>query len=282
VANPVVLSPEAPSERVAVSLLLEPYLERFEGLEIASSTALSEVLQAALAARGSTARNALRAVASAEARLPGWSSGLTDVLVTRVSPTLEGLAAHGDHEIRRLALRLLIRAEPERGGASLARALSEPEHAIRQLALEVLEGIVVDEERQSGSAVERVAAPIERETIDHLVRALAVIGLQDPRWSMRTRAVELLTHLGTAWGAMAHGRSGGGALESTLLSALERDPSAFVRQAAAQGLAKLVAVQGTDGEAARAALRRAGVGDPEARVRRQARAALGDVRPAPR
>jgi len=149
--------------------------------------------------------------------------------------------------------------------ADLVGAMSHPEPGVREAAarrLALLDGdaaagALVDALQDDAPSVQRAAlAALGRPHRDHagLVDRVGRIASSHGDWSARLRAVETL------------GRLGDPAAAAVLEGRLRGDDYAFVREAAATALGTL--------ETSDAVLRAAAEGDPEARVRAAARAAL--------
>ncbi|MBO6937071.1 MAG: HEAT repeat domain-containing protein [Deltaproteobacteria bacterium] len=165
-------------------------------------------------------------------------------LFTVLAPDLLGLATHPSPAIRAEVLARVAGggdagADPAAVAAALATAMDDPEATVRRAALEA----VHRRHQGDGRLAEAIAATTDA-----------------PDWASRLRAVRALGRLAAPAG------------ETALTRRLQEDSYAFVREAAAQALGELPGLAA----GSRAALEAAAADDPEARVRRAARAALGD------
>ncbi len=164
-------------------------------------------------------------------------------VASAIEPAFLALAQHSAPELRRLAIEFLAtRATPEARAALLGR-LHDEEVEVRRAALDA-----ITRARPSGVAG-------------------ALLGLvsdaTEPAWPLRRQAA-------LALGAELDGAAPD-AVREALTRALDADPYALVREAAAIALGRRFAQQ------AAKALRRAAAQDPEARVRGAARRALGEA-----
>jgi HEAT repeat protein len=153
--------------------------------------------------------------------------------------TLAAQASHTDAAVRRKVLGVLVHIDAPAATEALARATTDRDPQVSELALRAL--VERGERGATGAAPEAVAQRLAETT----------------PWAMRRAAAEVL------------GRSDGSDALDALTRALEHDPYAFVREAAARALGR----RASD-PTARAALERAAREDADEVVRQAARAAL--------
>lgn len=157
----------------------------------------------------------------------------TEALARSAWSPIAGAARHVDPGVRALALQVVGALGGDDATSVLVRGLDDPDRDVRLAALDAIAA-----SPDPGRFGEPVAGRLQ----------------DDEEWSIRMRAAEVLGMLG---------RSSPNVV-AALVAALDDDPYAYVRAAAARGLDPV------SGEAARRALRTAADADPEPTVRRAA------------
>lgn len=219
-------------------------------LAFAASTVVStgpeggRVVADALLSRGG--RPALSPLTDALDAASPENRSAAEAVATRIGRALVGAfvaqAQHPSAEVRARAIRVLsLHAEPEARAAVVA-GLDDPDPSVQRAALALL---AASEDAAAFAAVTKLAQ-------------------SDPSWPVRARATETL-------GASLRGPRGAAALP-VLASIAEKDPIAFVREAAVRALG------GTTDARARTALASVSKTDPEATLRALARSLIEDRR----
>jgi HEAT repeat protein len=248
-----------PIDRSSLTPVLTAHLRSAEiapgALRRAGFHELVAAVRTALAGPLPSARAALRLMGRGPSVLAGWDATLTRDLAAAAGQEIVLLSFHRDAEARGLALERLVDLGPEAALPVLARALSDGDPGLRADALGALEG-------SGPAALEGAAGPPG----EAFARALIELAHADPQWTVRQRAVRVL---GRLWAGAPNRNVVGAALIHTL----ERDASAYVREAAASAFALRKPAELEP--AVRASLERAAASDPEARTRDAASRALG-------